>query len=87
MIEARIDVGGEAELYRSEVRGDGSIDGNLKFVRFGKRPYRMAEFHPEAMFYIPSIMRMSWICIEVEEFIEDMDDLCRRKKGFFDPPV
>ncbi len=86
MIQARIDSRNETILYQEN---DHMKPGNgLQFVRFGrKEPYDMAEFHPQGVFFMPRVKPISWICLSVDEFLENMEDVCRRKKGFFDPPV
>ena len=86
MIQARIDSRNETILYQEN---DHMKPGNgLQFVRFGrKEPYDMAEFHPQVVFFMPRVKPISWICLSVDEFLENMEDVCRRKKGFFDPPV
>lgn len=83
MIEAAVKDRHEIMLCKSVLPGE----GDLKFVRFGKRPYNMVEFTPTAAFFIPEISKISWICLGIEEFLETMEDACRKKKGFFDPPV
>jgi len=86
MIQARIDSQNETILYQEN---DHMKPGNgLQFVRFGrKEPYDMAEFHPQGVFFMPRVKPISWICLSVDEFLENMEDICRKEKGFFDPPV
>jgi hypothetical protein len=84
MIEARFDdYYGETTLLRAKHYGD----PYLRFVRFGTRPYDMTEFHPDGAFFIPHVMPISWVCLTPEKFVEHMEDVCRKTKGFFNPPV
>jgi hypothetical protein len=83
MIEARVDIGDTTEMYSAK----DALDGSLRFVRFGLRPYRMVEFHPTGMLFISSLNSGKWIYRKVDDFLDDMEDIVRKKVGLFDPPI